>query len=143
MARIVFEIEIEAAPEKVVEALDTEAGIAGWWTPTVTFPGGGVGSTMRPSFSMAPVPFELRVDQADGGCVRWASVGDFPPHWAGTEIIWTLAPTEAGTRVHFSHAGWADDEGLFPNAALTWGSLMHSLKQYVETGVGAPLSGSG
>jgi uncharacterized protein YndB with AHSA1/START domain len=141
MARIVFEIEIDAAPEKVVEALDTEAGIAGWWTPTVTFPG-GVGSVMRPSFSMAPVPFELRVEQVDEACVKWASVGDFPPHWAGTEVIWTLTPTESGTRVHFNHDGWADDEGPFPSSALVWGMLMQSLKQYVETGTGSPLPGS-
>ena len=140
MARIVFEIEIEAPTQKVVEALDTEAGIAGWWTPSVTFPG-GVGSTLQPSFSVAPVPFELRVDEVSGERVKWSSVGDFPPHWVGTEVIWTLAPTEAGTRVHFSHDGWADDEGPFPSSALTWGLLMKSLKEYVETGVGSPLAG--
>jgi uncharacterized protein YndB with AHSA1/START domain len=52
MARIVFELEIEAPPSKVVEALDTEEGIRGWWTPSVVFPG-GEGSTMQPSFAAA------------------------------------------------------------------------------------------
>jgi uncharacterized protein YndB with AHSA1/START domain len=141
MARIVFEIDIEAPASKVVEALDTEEGIAGWWTPSVTFPG-GVGSTLAPSFAAAPVPFELRVDEVGDGQVRWASVGDFPPHWAGTEVIWTLTPADGGTRVHFSHEGWADDTGPFPSSALTWGMLMSSLKQYVETGTGAPLPGA-
>lgn len=141
MARIVFEIEIEAPAQSVVEALDTEEGIRGWWTPTVEFPG-GVGSTLRPSFSLAPVPFELRVDEADERRVKWASVGDFPPHWAGTGIIWTLTPFDAGTRVNFSHDGWADDGGAFPSSALTWGRLMFSLKEFVDTGVGAPLQGT-
>jgi uncharacterized protein YndB with AHSA1/START domain len=142
MARIVFEVEIEAAAEKVVEALDTEAGIAGWWTPSVTFPG-GVGSTMQPSFAAAPVPFELRVEEVSNERVRWASVGDFPPHWVGTEVTWTLTPTEAGTHVHFNHDGWVNDEGAFPSSALTWGMLVISLKQYVETGSGSPLPGRG
>ena len=60
----------------------------------------------------------------------------------GSEVIWTLAPSETGTLVHFSHDGWADDEGPFPSSALTWGLLMQSLKQYVETGAGSPLPGT-
>ncbi|MGH3039811.1 MAG: SRPBCC family protein [Gaiellaceae bacterium] len=141
MARIVFEIEIGAPAAKVVDALDTEEGLAGWWTPSVTFPG-GVGSILQPTFSIAPKPFELRVDEVGDGRVRWTSVGDFPPHWVGTEVTWTLTPTESGTKVHFSHDGWADDEGAFPSSALTWGMLMSSLKQYVEKGAGTPLQGS-
>jgi uncharacterized protein YndB with AHSA1/START domain len=142
MARIVFEIEIEAPAGKVVDALDTEAGIAGWWTPSVTFPG-GAGSILQPSFSIAPKPFELLVDEVSDERVRWTSVGDFPPHWVGTEVVLTLTPTDDGTRVHFSHDGWASDEGPFPSSALTWGMLMSSLKGYVETGIGTPLRGSG
>ncbi len=140
MARIVFEIEIEALAEKVVEALDTEAGIAGWWTPSVTFPG-GVGSMLQPSFAIAPAPFELRVDEVSNERVRWASVGDFPPHWVGTEVIWTLTASGTGTRVHLSHDGWVNDEGPFPSSALTWAMLTVSLKEYVETGTGSPLPG--
>lgn len=141
MARIVFELDIEAPASDVVEALDTEEGIVGWWTPSVTFPG-GAGSTLAPSFAAAPAPFELRVDEASDRRVRWASIGDFPPHWVGTEVTWTLTPSDGATRVHFSHDGWADDGGLFPSAALTWGLLMKSLKQYVETGAGTPLPGA-
>ena len=74
--------------------------------------------------------------------MRWASIGDFPPHWVGTDVTWTLTPSNGATRVHFSHDGWADDGGLFPSAALTWGLLMQSLKQYVETGTGTPLPGA-
>lgn len=140
MARIVFEIPISAPAEAIVQALDTEKGIAGWWTPTVQF-AGGVGSVMRPSFAQAPTPFELTVDNVTDTTVKWTSSGAFPPHWAGTTITWTLTPTDAATVVHFSHDGWASDDGLFPSAALTWGQLMGSLKQYVETGTGAPLPG--
>jgi uncharacterized protein YndB with AHSA1/START domain len=140
MARIVFELDIDAAPKEIVEALDTRRGIAGWWTEDVTFPG-GLGSQMTLGFpGRAPVPFELRVDEASEQLVRWASIGDFPPHWVGTEIIWTLTPKAgSGTTVHFNHDGWASDEGALPMSAMTWGQLMGSLKAFVETGVGAPL----
>jgi hypothetical protein len=54
-------------------------------------------------------------------------------------VLWTLTPTPAGTLVHFSHDGWASDEGPFASSALTWGRLMDTLKTYAETGVAAPL----
>src|SRR5919197_3150613 len=105
MARIVFELEIEADAQRIVEALDTEQGIAGWWTRDVSY-SDGVGATMKLGFPVAPMPFELRVDEVGAERVRWASVGEFPPHWAGTEVIWTLRPSEHGTTVHFAHEGW-------------------------------------
>ncbi|MDN5857881.1 MAG: hypothetical protein L0H84_04590 [Pseudonocardia sp.] len=139
MARIVFELEIEAPAKTVVTALDSQQGIASWWTDDVTF-AGGVGSVMRLGFPVAPLPFELRVDKAGEESVRWASIGEFPPHWVGTTIAWTLTPRDGNnTVVHFSHDGWAGDDGPMPSAALTWGQLMLTLKQAAETGRRAPL----
>jgi uncharacterized protein YndB with AHSA1/START domain len=137
MARIVFEFDIEAEPQKIVDALDSERGIASWWTPDVKI----AESTMKLGFPVAPMPFELRVDEVSEQRVHWSSVGEFPPHWQGTEVEWTLRPSESGegTTVHFAHDGWASDEGPLPNAAMTWGRLMTSLKRHVETGTGTPL----
>ena len=138
MARILFELEIDAPARQVADALTTRQGIAGWWTDDVTLPD-GVGATMTLGFPVAPVPFRLRVDQADERRVAWRSVGDFPPHWAGTEVIWTLTPTKEATTVRFAHDGWASDDGPFGTSALTWGRLMDTLKQFAETGAAAPL----
>jgi len=139
MARIVFETTIGAGSKEVFDALHSRPGIAGWWTEEVDF-SGEVGSVLTLGFPhAAPMPFELRVDQASEHRVVWTSVGQFPPHWAGTRITWTLAPADGGTLVHFDHDGWASDTGPFPSAALTWGQLMTSLKSYVETGTGGPL----
>jgi uncharacterized protein YndB with AHSA1/START domain len=139
MARIVFEADIAADPSPIVAALDTQHGIASWWTDEVTF-AGGIGSTMTLGFPTAPKPFMLQVAEVGPQQIRWASIGDFPPHWVDTEIIWTLSPNpEGGTKVHFAHQGWADDGGPFPMAALTWARLLLLLKAYVETGQAAPL----
>lgn len=63
------------------------------------------------------------MDEATQGRVHWTSVGQFPPHWVGTEITWTLTETAGSTVVHFSHDGWAGDEGPFPSSTLVWGQL--------------------
>jgi hypothetical protein len=91
-------------------------------------------------FPTAPKPFVLQAAEVGSKRVRWKSIGDFPPHWAGTEIIWTLsANPEGGTKVHFAHEGWADDGGPLPMVALTWAHLLLMLKAYAETGQAAPL----
>ncbi len=138
MPRIVFEVEVDAPATKLAEALTTQHGIAGWWTDDVSL-AGGAGATMTLGFPIAPRPFQLRVDEADEQHVVWSSVGEFPPHWAGTQVAWTLTPAGRSTIVHFAHDGWASDEGPFGSSALTWGRLMDTLKRFAETGTAAPL----
>ena len=135
MPDIVFQVDIEAERAAVTRAIASEEGIRGWWTEAAEVPS-GVGEVMRLGFAMAPMPFELRTDEASEERVRWASVGAFPPHWADTEIRWELAdnPDGPGTRVLFRHAGWPSDDGMFGMTAYTWGQLMASLKAYAETG---------
>jgi len=95
---------------------------------------------MALGFPTAPKPFALRVAEVGPERARWASVGDFPPHWVGTQIVWTLsANPEGGTKVHFAHEGWADDSGPFPMSAFTWAHLLLVLRTYAETGQAAPL----
>lgn len=96
---------------------------------------GGAGATMSLGFPIAPLRFELSVDEASDAGVRWTSVGSFPPHWTGTSVAWTLRPAGGGTAttVAFAHDGWADDGPLMATAAVTWGQLMLALKSYAET----------
>jgi hypothetical protein len=53
MARVVLAVDVNAPPGEVVLALDSESGIAGWWTEDVAF-AGGPGSTMTLGFPIAP-----------------------------------------------------------------------------------------
>jgi uncharacterized protein YndB with AHSA1/START domain len=141
VARIVFDVDLAVEPERVIEALDTEAGIRGWWTDDASVPG-GIGSEMTVGFPIAPARFRLQVEQVSPRRVVWRSVGEFPPHWANTTISWSLGDSPSGhggVSLRFVHDGWANDEGPFGNAALTWGRLMDRLKRYCETGVAEPL----
>src|SRR5260370_12270010 len=137
MARIVFELEIDASAKEIAEALTTQAGIAGWWTDDVSLPG-GVGATMTLAFPIAPLPFQLRIDKADEQQVAWTSVAEFPPHWAGTRVVWTLAQALESTTVHFAHEGSASDHAASGSSALTWARLMDTLNPFSETATPPP-----
>ncbi len=141
MDRIIFDVNVGASPDVIAKALDSQEGIATWWTDDVEFDG-GVGSTLDLGFApAAPARFKLRVDAASPELVQWTSVGEIPDHWLNTTISWTLTPDPDGssTKVRFLHDGFADgDEGL-PSTAYTWGQLLGVLKTYAETGTATPL----
>lgn len=135
MPDIVFQVEIAAERAIVARAVASEEGIRGWWTAAADVPS-AVGGVMRLGFQKAPAPFEFRIDELSDDRVRWAHVGGMPPHWANTSVDWrfTALPDGAGTRVDFRHEGWPGDGEGFGASAFTWGTLMASLKAYIETG---------
>lgn len=136
---IVFTVDINADQAAVARALATTEGITSWWTDRCEGDG-SEGGTIRPAFPIAPMPFELRVDEASDAAVRWTSVGDFPPHWANSEVSWRIAPNPdgPGVLVDFKHDGFPTDQGI-GMVAYTWGQLMTSLKRFAETGARDPL----
>jgi hypothetical protein len=139
MVRILAEVPIRADPGTVRIALDSGDGIAGFWTDDVDFPG-GVGSQFKVGFKDAPLPFDLTISEVSDEKIRWTG-GEFPPHWVGTEVIWTLTPTpEGATVVRINHDGWASEDGLFAFSTYVWADVLRRLKNYVEHGVRDPLS---
>jgi hypothetical protein len=139
MARILLEVPIDAEPAKIRDALNTSDGIAGFWTDDVNFPG-GVGSQFEVGFENAPLPFDLTVMEVSDHTVRWSG-GQFPPHWVGTEVVWTLTPgPEQATTVRLAHEGWAGEDGMFAFSAYVWADVIRRLKAFVELGERNPLS---
>ena len=98
MPDIVMQVDIAADRGKVRDALTTQAGITGWWTDQAEVPL-GTGQLLKPSFKEAPMPFDLRVDEANDRRVVWRTQS-FPPNWVGTEVRFELSdnPDGAGTR---------------------------------------------
>ncbi len=136
---ILFTVDVNADQAKTAQAIASVEGIRAWWTDQCEG-SGSTGGTIKPAFPVAPMPFELRVDQADDSTVKWTSTGGFPPHWTGSEITWQVMPNPEGegVLVNFKHAGFPTDEGI-GMVAYTWGQLMTSLKTYLESGKAAPL----
>jgi hypothetical protein len=139
MARILLEVPVAADPPTILAALDSAEGIAAFWTDDVDFPG-GVGSQFKVGFENAPLPFDLTITEVSEDTIRWTG-GEFPPHWAGTEVIWTLTPgPEPATTVRLAHEGWASEDGMFAFSVYVWGDVLRRLKNYLEHGVRDPLS---
>lgn len=136
MADVLFRFDVDAAPQSVLEAVTTTEGIKGFWTSSAEVPG-DVGGTLKLEFAMAPLPFDLRLEQSDERTVVWRTE-TFPPHWVGTTVRWDVAAREEGSTVGFRHAGFTDDEEA-GRVAYTWGQVMVRLKEYAETGKPDPL----
>lgn len=135
MAEIVFLVDIDASRDRIRDALTTRDGLVGWWT-TDTDGSGAPGSMLSLGFPDAPARFSLRVDDVTDGGVAWTSVGEFPPHWRSTEIVFTIADDDdgSGCRVFFEHRGFDAADPMTGHTAFTWANLMNSLKAYCETG---------
>src|SRR5918994_6297572 len=103
MADVLFRFDVEAPPSSVLEAVTTSEGIRGFWTSRAEVPG-EVGQTLRLEFAIAPLPFDLRLDQSDERTVVWRAQ-TFPPHWVGTTIRWDVDASDAGSTVSFRHEG--------------------------------------
>ena len=139
MARILVEVPIAADPATVRHTLDSADGIAGFWTDDVDFPG-GAGPEFKVGFENAPLPFDLTVAEVSDSTIRWLG-GQFPPHWVGTDVTWTLNPGEGGmTTVRLSHDGWAEEDGMFAFSTFVWGDVVRRLKNFLERGERDPMS---
>jgi uncharacterized protein YndB with AHSA1/START domain len=136
MTDVLFRFVVDATPEAVLDAVKTTDGIKGFWTTRAVVPT-AVGETLKLEFAVAPLPFDLRLEQSDERSVVWRTE-TFPPHWVGTTVRWDVDPREGGATVTFRHAGFTDDEEA-GGSAYTWGQIMVRLKQYVESGNADPV----
>jgi hypothetical protein len=90
---IVFRFDIDAPPERVLDAVKTTEGIQGFWTSRADVPD-EVGGTLKLEFPVAPMPFDLRLVQSDERTVVWRTA----PAFAGTSSRATRArPSPSGT----------------------------------------------
>ena len=138
---ITLAVDVEAAPERITDALTRQEGLASFWTSDVTA-SPEVGAELR--FGFEPAPTDLLVTLAalePGGGLTWTP-GDAWPHWAGTSIRWSLLPSPmgSGTRVLLVHDGWDDGyaDGDLGSIAYTWSLVIGALKGYLETGTPQP-----
>jgi len=123
------------SPEKVYEALTTIDGLAGWWTDD-TNGSAEVGGVIE--FRFPPGGFDMEVTElVPDKHVSWKVV-DGPDEWIGTTVDWDLRQDGEFTIVLFSHAGWAEPVEFMHHCSTKWATYLMSMKQLVETGVGAP-----
>lgn len=127
---------IEAPVEKVYEAVTTQKGLAGWWTPdTLAKP--KVGSILR--FAFGPDYYkEMKVEELKPySKIKWICLKAFE-EWIGTTLTFELEPHSKGTILLFHHDGWKNYTQEFASCSFDWALFFRSLKFLCETGKGIP-----
>jgi uncharacterized protein YndB with AHSA1/START domain len=129
------QVGVKATTNEVYDALATLDGLSGWWTEK-TAGDAAVGGVIE--FRFGPGGFDMKVlELQPAGLVRWEVV-DGPEEWVGTTIRWDLREEDDYTIVNFTHEGWREPVDFMHHCSTKWATFLMSMKQLVETGVGAP-----
>ena len=137
MAAIVEERSVAATPQSVFKALTQQDEIVRWWSDEARVKP-EVGSLGEFRFRPPAGVLQFEVAELDEGSkVHWIS-RQGPPSWAGTSVTWQLTPVHNGTRLLFTHDGFAQVDKAYGQTRGNWDYFLDSLKSYLETGKGTP-----
>jgi uncharacterized protein YndB with AHSA1/START domain len=123
---------------EVFQALTTRDGLAGWWTSDVSGDT-GVGGVITFRFGAQWMNQMKVVHLETDREVVWECVAG-APEWIGNKIAFRLDENEGKTRIRFSHADWQQQEDFYAACNFSWGRYLESLRQYCQTGTGAPFT---
>lgn len=124
------------SPERVFAALGTTEGVSGWWGPTLGSP--AQGTAFAVGFG-GDRRIDLVATRVQPEQVVWTvEETPFTPEWAGTTIVFDIAPTEGGSELRFSHVGLTPQLECFDMCEEGWTHYLTSLVSYVDTGAGDP-----
>ncbi|HJT73135.1 MAG TPA: SRPBCC domain-containing protein [Chitinophaga sp.] len=136
MPDIRHKLLIEVPVEKVYDAITTQEGLAGWWTPD-TKAEAKQGSIARFQFGSTDF-LEMEVDElVPNKWVKWRCTGG-AEEWIGSTISFELLPHDKGTILFFHHDGWKDYTTEFATCSYHWALFLRSMKFLCETGKGFP-----
>ncbi len=141
MKKIINFVTIEAAPERVYEALTTQAGLAGWWSTKVQVEP-GQGGLVRFRFVDDFHP-QMRVTAlAPDRRVAWTCEAGHP-NWQDNTFSFELDPRGGGTGLMFVQV-YAQELGdeVYGVYNFNWGYYLESLRRLCETGKGVPFQAS-
>lgn len=127
---------INQSVEKVYEAITTQEGLSGWWTPnTVARP--EVGSVLKFTFEPEYTK-EMQVEALHPyRLVKWRCLKAYED-WIGTSLIFELEPHVKGTVLIFHHQGWKNYNDHVASCSFDWALFLRSMRLLCETGKGTP-----
>ncbi|WP_057936382.1 SRPBCC family protein [Algoriphagus resistens] len=127
---------IETPAEKIFEALTTQEGLAGWWTPdTIAKP--ELGSISRFTFEDGYFKEMEIIELKPYSKVKWRCIKGYED-WVGTEVSFELEPHRLGAVLLFHHDGWKEYSNGFASCSYDWALFLRSLRLLCETGKGQP-----
>lgn len=131
MADMHHAVQIDASPDKVYQAIATDARLRSWWTAD-SKTDANAGGKAEFGFDDRGTVFRMRIEELRPGArVVWSCLGD-PDDWKGTRLTWEMSAGDGGTMLRFTHGNWRSTDDYFGTCNSTWGELMYRLKDYVE-----------
>lgn len=140
MTTIRHALTLNASATAVRAAINTGAGVRGWWAKDATV-GQGEGSYHELRFDKGgnTVVMKFRVDIDAPDKITWTCTDNANPVWPGTSLTWSLSADGDRTNVVFEHAGFTEaDSAPYRMTADGWEHFIESLRAYTETGTGQP-----
>lgn len=132
-------IEIEGAPGDVYAALMEEDAIRSWWTNDVKVEPDAE-ADLELAFYHRAIVLRLVVEDAyEKGRVDWRCI-DGPAEYRDCTIVFRLEPSDSMTRLEVTHSGANGTEEFAEHGRESWRNVVRSLKSFVETGEGRPVS---
>ena len=127
MADIVHSVPISSQPQEVYDLVSSGDGFKRWWAEDV-WAGDG---TIDLGFFNRDTVYRLRPAAGTAGSrAEW--ICETGKEWAGTRLIFEIAPAGKGTLLRFTHAGWAAPTDFYVSCNTVWGELMFRLKAAAE-----------
>jgi len=124
---------------------DAILDVRGWWSEDVVGVTDEVGSEFRHHYQDVHRCTVRVSDLVPGRKVSWLVLDNFfsfvedQSEWQGTEIVFDLAETLAGTEVRFTHVGLAPQLECYDVCSDAWAGYIHrSLPDLITTGRGHP-----
>lgn len=144
MVDIIHRIGIKAPAARILEAVSTPAGIAGWWTTNTAGEAGPNGAitavfTDYAGTEIGKMVFDLTKVEPNTA-VHWRFT-EGPPEWVGTDLTFDLSEQGEYTIVLFGHRRWRETVEFTSHCSMKWATFLLSLRAYAETGQGTPSPG--
>lgn len=137
------EVAVSAPIERVLAALTTLDGLAGWWTQDT---GGSPGSGGELTFGFGPDKAEMRVNEViSPDLVVWTCVRHSKfPEWQHTTLIFDVRAQDTNsTVVTFRHIGLVPTLDCHALCTRGWDHYLDSLTMYAEGKGGSPWGSQG
>jgi uncharacterized protein YndB with AHSA1/START domain len=135
-------LDLPADPAAVAALLASADGISRWWGPTEG--DASAGGTFVTSFGDYGVNAN-HVREVGPDRVVWEPTSvpstrptDHTGEWQGTTIEFDLAPSDAGTQLHFRHVGLTPQLVCWDGCYDGWNYFLSSIQTWAETGTGTP-----
>lgn len=143
MPDIVHRIGIKAPLSKVLAAVSSPEGVAGWWTRDTTGTANGKsGGSMESRFhspdgkEIGRMAFDVTAPVAEKE-VHWRFTSG-PDEWVGTDVTFQLSADGDMTLLVFGHRNWREQVEFMAHCSMKWAIFLLSLRQLAESGTGQP-----